>query len=67
MADKAEAKLSRRDFVRTSGLGVAAGVAAAGLVPQQAEAGAQGSTAGDQAGRYRLTQHVKTYYAMARL
>jgi anaerobic selenocysteine-containing dehydrogenase len=67
MADRNEATLSRRDFVRISGLSAAAGVAAAGLASKKAEAGSETTRAGETAASYRETEHVKTYYALARL
>jgi len=65
MQDRKEDTRSRRAFFRLAGLGGgAAGAAAAGLVSggaEAAEAPPSPTAAGD-----RETQHVKTYYELAR-
>ncbi len=58
--------LSRRSFMQLAGLGAgAAGVAATGLAarPAPAKAAPESKTAVG----YRETEHVKTYYALARM
>ena len=60
-------KPSRREFFRTAGLGVGAAVAgaagAAGLGSEKAKA-SEGKD--DTARGYRLTDHVKRYYDLAK-
>ncbi len=57
-------KTSRRDFLKAAGVtGAAAGVAAVALSGKSAEAASP--DVGKSAG-YRETEHVKTYYELAR-
>ena len=61
---KNEKKTSRRDFLKVAGgTGAAAGTAAVLLSGSQAEAAKLDD--GQQAG-YQETEHVKTYYELAR-
>ncbi len=61
---KKETKTSRRDFLKAAGVtGAAAGTAAVMLSGSQAEAAKLDDS--QQAG-YRETEHVKTYYELAR-
>jgi len=63
--DTSEKKtLPRREFLKAAGVtGAAAGIAAVTLSGASAKAAV--SDAGDQAG-YQETEHVKTYYDLAR-
>ena len=61
---KSETKTSRREFMKAAGLtGAAAGAAAVVLSESQAQAAkpAEGQRVG-----FRETEHVKTYYELAR-
>ena len=61
---KSETKTSRREFLKAAGLtGAAAGAAAVVLSESQAQAA---KPAEDQQVGYRETEHVKTYYELAR-
>lgn len=62
MASETQAKLPRRGFLKALGLG--AGVAAGGVVADAATTPAAASETADQRkkARYRLTDHVATYY-----
>ncbi|MBM09609.1 MAG: formate dehydrogenase [Magnetovibrio sp.] len=61
---KSKTTKSRRDFLKAAGLtGAAAGVAAVALSENQAQAAKPDN--GQKAG-YRETEHVKTYYELAR-
>ena len=61
---KSESKKSRREFLKAAGAtGAAAGAAAVVLSENQAQAAKPDS--GQKAG-YRETEHVKTYYELAR-
>lgn len=61
--DRKDAAVGRRDFLKLSGIAAATGGAALAAGNTQAEAGEaqSGSAAG-----YRETDHVKTYYKLAR-
>lgn len=64
MSDKNEAKVSdRRAFLKLAGLGVASGGAALASAVKPAEAVAPEA---DRDALYRETEHVKTYYKLAR-
>ncbi len=60
-------KQTRRDFFRTAGLGVGAAVASVaggtGAAPSTTTVGA---TKDNQTPGYRLTEHVKRYYDLAK-
>ena len=61
---KSESKKSRREFLKAAGAtGAAAGAAAVVLSENQAQAAKPDS--GQKVG-YRETEHVKTYYELAR-
>lgn len=67
--ETSDTSMSRRGLLKAAGLGAgAAGAAAVGLAPSlgQAERPAP-DIAGRAAAGYRETEHVKSYYAMARL
>lgn len=67
--EKVGKPLSRRGLLKAAGYGAgAAGVAAVGLASRQAgaEAAAPAETDRSVAG-YRETEHVKAYYALARI
>lgn len=67
MTDKTKKALGRRAFMRSATLGAAAGATAVGAAvvqPRKAEA-ATPLPSGDGRG-YRETDHVKTYYKLAR-
>ena len=56
---------ARRGFLKLTGAGLAAG--GAGLVPAAAaHAGEAKSVASDKRGDYRESEHVRTYYKLAR-
>ena len=56
----------RRHFFKKAGVGVGvAGIAALGLAGKDAKA-ADASADGKTAGAYRETEHVKTFYKLAR-
>lgn len=55
--------VARRDLLRLAGLGSVAGVAAVATSGRKAEAAAE--TDGKSAG-YRETEHVRTYYELAK-
>ena len=57
-------QLDRRSFMRLAGLG--AGVAGASIGLGAAEASASEPVAAAEQGGYRETEHVQTYYRMAR-
>ena len=57
-------QLDRRSFMRLAGLG--AGVAGASIGLGTAEASASEPAATAEHGGYRETEHVQTYYRMAR-
>jgi nitrous oxide reductase len=57
-------KTSRRDFLRAAGVtGAAAGAAAVALSGKRVEAAASDER---KQGAYRETEHVRTYYELAR-
>lgn len=56
--------LDRRSFMRLAGLG--AGVAGASIGLGASEASASEAPAAAEQGGYRETEHVQTYYRMAR-
>jgi hypothetical protein len=58
------AQLDRRSFMRLAGLG--AGVAGASIGLGAVEASASEPVAAAEQGGYRETEHVQTYYRMAR-
>lgn len=63
---KEKAALSRRGFMRMAGFSAgAAGAVAVGLEVKPADAAS--SEAGGKSEGYRETEHVKTYYAHARM
>ncbi len=55
----------RRDFLRVASVGAVAGAAMAVAGGSEAEAAEVTDTGGEHAG-YRETQHVKTFYKLAR-
>jgi hypothetical protein len=60
-----KAKLARREFLRA--LGAGASVAAASVGPLAGEAAADTETSQEKRkSRYRVTEHVKTYYRVNR-
>ncbi len=64
MREKEKAKrVARRDLFKLAGLGVAAGAVA--IAGTKREAAAATPDAGDGSG-YRETEHVKTYYELAK-
>ncbi len=66
MHSKKEPKaLPRREFLKAAGLATGVlGAAAASLTPKPAKAGAGGD--GGKTSGYRETEHVRTYYRLAR-
>ncbi len=64
MSKKESASLDRRDFFRKVGLGVGA-AATAGLGASAAQAAAPDRKPAQGSG-YRETEHVKTFYKLAR-
>lgn len=63
MSDKSDTKkLPRREFLKTAG--VVGAVSAAAAVATASEASAE--TPDNSASGYRETEHVKTYYELAR-
>ena len=63
---KAETRIPRREFLKTAGLAAgAAGVAGAALSGRSAEAATAQPTGRPRVG-YRETEHVRTYYDLAR-
>jgi len=61
------AQVSRRGFIQLVGLGAGAtGAVAAGLEPETASAAPAATPTRPSAG-YRETEHVKAYYAHARI
>jgi hypothetical protein len=65
MANEQKAKVGRRDFLRT--LGVGATAAAATVVPLSGTAHADTETNDEKRrSRYRETEHVKSYYRVNR-
>ena len=65
MKKQSQAKLGRRDFLRTLGVGATAAVAGAG--PLAGEALADTETDDEKRKpRFRETEHVKTYYRVNR-
>jgi len=68
MSDETDRAASRRDFVRLSAFGVAAGAATMAAAPDTAQAAqAEGPAASDATAGYRLSDHVRRYYELARL
>ena len=66
MSKKTTAKMGRRDFFRKAGLGAgAAGAVAVGLSVSNAQAATPDQSAGKGAG-YKVTDHVKKYYELAK-
>ena len=63
MSKKKTASIDRRDFFRKVGLG--AGAAAVGVAASTAQAATPEKDPAKGAG-YRETEHVKTYYELAR-
>lgn len=63
MAKQKKAESTRRDFLKLSGIGAAAGAAAIAATDKPAEAATRPAKA--SAG-YRETEHVKTAYALSR-
>ena len=62
---KEEIAVGRRDFFRKAGLGAgAAGAAAVGLASGTAQA--KTADASERKSGYRESEHVKTYYKLAR-
>ena len=62
---KEEIAVGRRDFFRKAGLGAgAAGAAAVGLASGTAQA--KTADPADRQGGYQESEHVKTYYKLAR-
>lgn len=55
----------RRDFLRVASVGAVAGAAMAVAGGSEAEAADVADVSGDRTG-YRETQHVKTFYKLAR-
>jgi hypothetical protein len=64
MKDNDKAKVDRRDFLRTVGLG--AGVAATAAVPLATQAAATESDADKKKARYKESEHVKAFYRVNR-
>jgi hypothetical protein len=64
MAENDRKDLDRRSFMKLAGLGAGAAGATIGL--GAAEAGASEAKAKPEHAGYRETEHVKTYYRMAR-
>jgi hypothetical protein len=60
------AGLARRDFLKTAGLGVAAGLGAATLGAGTAAGEAVHASADHRRGRYRESEHVRRVYELAR-
>jgi hypothetical protein len=65
MKNERQAKLGRRDFLRTLGVGATAAVASAGQIAGEALADTE-TDAEKRKPRYRETEHVKTYYRVNR-
>jgi hypothetical protein len=65
MKNERQAKLGRRDFLRTLGVGATAAVASAGPIAGEALADTE-TDAEKRKPRYRETEHVKTYYRVNR-
>jgi hypothetical protein len=66
MQDKTNTGADRRRFLKMAGLGAAVTGAAAGLAGRKAQAAVPQADR-KEAGRYRETEHVKRYYALARM
>ncbi len=66
MQDKSKKGADRRRFLKMAGLGAAVTGAAMGLSGRAAKASAPQS-GGKPAAGYRETDHVKRYYALARM
>lgn len=64
MKQPEKSKLGRRDFLRAMGAG--AGLAVTAAAPLASEAVAAESDAEKKKGRYKETEHVKTYYRVNR-
>ncbi len=62
-AETANGQFDRRSFMRLAGLGAGAAGASMGLGAAEASADEAGAA---DVGGYRETEHVKTYYRMAR-
>ena len=58
-----EKRIGRRDLFKTAGLGALAGAAVVATGQKEAEAATDSAT---QKGDYRETDHVKTYYTLAK-
>ncbi len=67
MKEREDVKVARRDFMKKTGFGVGVLGAAVVAAPKASRAVAGGS--GEAPGKtgYRETEHVKRYYATARL
>ncbi|HEX6957829.1 MAG TPA: twin-arginine translocation signal domain-containing protein [Ferrovibrio sp.] len=65
--DKGEikGKIARRDFLRAAGMGAAAGAVATVAAPKTGKAAENAETR--KKSRYKETEHVKRFYATARL
>jgi nitrous oxide reductase len=66
MKDKTKTSADRRRFLKMAGLGAAVTGAAVGLAGRPVAA-AQPAASGKTAAGYRETEHVKRYYALARM
>jgi hypothetical protein len=60
-----KAKVGRRDFLRTLGVGAGAAVASVGTLSTAAQADSESAQERRKA-RYKETDHVKTYYRVNR-
>jgi len=66
MKDKTKTSADRRRFLQMAGLGAVATGAAVGLAGKPAAAKVP-TASGTAAAGYRETEHVKRYYALARM
>ena len=66
MSETRDRAASRRDFMRLTAFGAAAGAAAVGRAPAAAQAAEPPESRPDEGG-YRLTAHIQSYYELARL
>jgi len=65
MKQEPRAKIGRRDFLRTLGVGASAAVASAGPLAGDARADTETNDE-KRKPRYRESEHVKTYYRVNR-
>ncbi len=64
MTAKKSGSPSRRDFIKTAGIGVGVAAVASGVL-SASEAAASPSLKGDKSTGYQETDHVKKYYESA--